>query len=80
MTFKLETLRLRGDTPGTVVELPFYRIGPSDAPEKVYLQAALHADEQPGTMLLHRTPYFPHSSARFRIMLSMPAFAAPTCT
>ncbi|HZY49912.1 MAG TPA: succinylglutamate desuccinylase/aspartoacylase family protein, partial [Devosia sp.] len=53
MSFKLETLRLRGDTPGTIVELPFYRIGPADAPEKVYLQAALHADEQPGTMLLH---------------------------
>jgi len=53
MTFKLETLRLRGDTPATATELPFYRIGPAGAPEKVYLQAALHADEQPGTMLLH---------------------------
>jgi len=53
MTFRLETLRLHGDTPGTTIELPFYRIGPSDAPEKVYLQAALHADEQPGTMALH---------------------------
>jgi uncharacterized protein len=53
MTFQLQTLKLRGDTPGVSVELPFYRIGPADAPEKVYLQAALHADEQPGTMLLH---------------------------
>ncbi len=53
MSVKLETLRLRGDTPGTIVELPFYRIGPADAPEKVYLQAALHADEQPGMMALH---------------------------
>jgi len=53
MSFKLETLRLRADTPGLTLELPFYRIGPPDAPEKVYLQAALHADEQPGTMLLH---------------------------
>jgi len=53
MTFQLHVLRLKGDTPGVVVELPFYRIGPADAPEKVYLQAALHADEQPGTMLLH---------------------------
>ena len=53
MSFKLETLRLRGDTPATTTELPFYRIGPADAPEKVYLQAALHADEQPGTMVLH---------------------------
>ena len=53
MTVQLHVLRLKGDTPGTTVELPFYRIGPADAPEKVYLQAALHADEQPGTMLLH---------------------------
>ena len=30
MSFKLETLRLRGDTPGTIVELPFYRIGPAE--------------------------------------------------
>ncbi|MBN9307637.1 MAG: succinylglutamate desuccinylase [Devosia sp. 67-54] len=53
MTFHLHVLKLRGDTPGLTAELPFYRIGPPDAPEKVYLQAALHADEQPGTMLLH---------------------------
>jgi len=53
MVFRREHLMLRGDTPGTTVELPFYRIGPSTAPEKVYLQAALHADEQPGTMVLH---------------------------
>ena len=53
MTFQLHTLKLKGDTPGVTTELPFYRIGPADAPEKVYLQAALHADEQPGTMLLH---------------------------
>ena len=53
MTFQLHVLKLKGDTPGIAVELPFYRVGPADAPEKVYLQAALHADEQPGTMLLH---------------------------
>ncbi len=53
MSFQLQVLKLRGDTPGTVTELPFYRIGPAEAPEKVYIQAALHADEQPGTMLLH---------------------------
>jgi uncharacterized protein len=53
MSFKRDSLMLRGDTPGGTIELPFYRIGPATAPEKVYLQAALHADEQPGTMLLH---------------------------
>ena len=53
MTFQLHVLKLKGATPGVTTELPFYRIGPADAAEKVYLQAALHADEQPGTMLLH---------------------------
>jgi predicted deacylase len=53
MSFKRDALLLKGDTPGSTIELPFYRIGPASAPEKVYLQAALHADEQPGTMLLH---------------------------
>jgi predicted deacylase len=53
MAFLRDTLKLAGDTPGTATELSFYRIGPPDAAEKVYLQAALHADEQPGTMVLH---------------------------
>lgn len=53
MAFLRDTLRLPGDTPGTATELSYYRIGPPDADEKVYLQAALHADEQPGTMVLH---------------------------
>lgn len=53
MAFERKTQGFRGDTPGTATELTFYRIGPADAPEKVYLQAALHADEQPGTMALH---------------------------
>jgi len=53
MTFQRDTRALAGDTPGTTTELSFYRIGPPEAPEKVYLQAALHADEQPGTMVLH---------------------------
>lgn len=53
MSLVLHALALAGDTPGQTTTLPFYRIGPADAPEKVYLQAALHADEQPGTMLLH---------------------------
>ncbi|HZY67475.1 MAG TPA: succinylglutamate desuccinylase/aspartoacylase family protein [Devosia sp.] len=53
MAFTLDALRLAGDTPGTIVELPVYRVGPDSADRKVYLQAALHADEQPGTMVLH---------------------------
>jgi predicted deacylase len=53
MAFELKTMRLYGDAPGTGTELAWYVIGPADAPEKVHLQAALHADEHPGTMLLH---------------------------
>lgn len=53
MSFERKTVPLRGDTPGTTTEFTYYVIGPDDAPEKVHLQAALHADEHPGTMLLH---------------------------
>ncbi len=53
MSFERKVVPLRGDTPGSVTEFTYYVIGPKDAPEKVHLQAALHADEHPGTMLLH---------------------------
>lgn len=49
---KIEKL-LVGDTPGKTTQLVYYRIGPQDAARKVYLQAALHADEQPGILILH---------------------------
>lgn len=53
MTFDLHRTALAGDTPGAATDLYWYTIGPSDAPTRVHLQAALHADEQPGTMALH---------------------------
>ena len=53
MTFELLRLPLPLDAPGTSAELAWYRLGPPDAKAKVYLQAALHADELPGTMVLH---------------------------
>ena len=53
MAFQRKTVTLPGDAPGSAVELNFFHVGPADAPEKVYLQAALHADEHPGTMVLH---------------------------
>jgi predicted deacylase len=53
MSFERKSVALRSDTPGTVTEFTWYAIGPADAPEKVHLQAALHADEHPGTMVLH---------------------------
>ncbi|MDB5622984.1 MAG: succinylglutamate desuccinylase [Devosia sp.] len=53
MTFELHRTLLDGDVPGTSTELFWYTAGPEDAPYSVHLQAALHADEQPGTMALH---------------------------
>ena len=53
MTFERKVVQLRGDTPGTASTFTYYVMGPEDAPEKVHLQAALHADEHPGTMVLH---------------------------
>jgi predicted deacylase len=53
MSFEKISKTLLGDTPGRSTELNYFRIGPLDAPRKVYLQAALHADEQPGIMVLH---------------------------
>ena len=53
MAFERRTTRLGGGAPGTTTELTWYVVGPPDAPEKVHLQAALHADELTGTMVLH---------------------------
>lgn len=53
MTFQLHHADLAGDTPGTTTRLYWYTAGPDDAPTRVHMQAALHADEQPGTMALH---------------------------
>ena len=46
MSFHKISKLLVGDTPGRSTELNYYRIGPAGAAKKVYLQAALHADEQ----------------------------------
>jgi predicted deacylase len=53
MTFTQHHLDIAGDAPGQTTTLYWYTAGPEDAPTKVYMQAALHADEQPGTMALH---------------------------
>ena len=53
MSFVRISKTLTGDSPGRSTELNYFRIGPEDAVKKVYLQAALHADEQPGIMVLH---------------------------
>ncbi len=53
MSFARISKVLSGDSPGKTTELNYFRIGPQHAEKKVYLQAALHADEQPGIMVLH---------------------------
>lgn len=53
MTFQLHQTTLAADTPGAATTLYWYTIGPDDAETRIHLQAALHADEQPGTMALH---------------------------
>jgi predicted deacylase len=75
VSFERKTVLLQGDTPGQTTEFTYYKIGPKDAPEKVHLQAALHADEQPGTMVLHHLlPKLRHADeqnllrARFTVM------------
>ncbi|WP_276119357.1 M14 family zinc carboxypeptidase [Pararhizobium qamdonense] len=45
---------IKGDTPGVEWRLPVIRFKGSDAKApKIYIQAALHANELPGTALLH---------------------------
>ena len=58
MSFNKISRQLVGDTPGRTTELNYFRIGPADADKKVYLQAALHADEQPGILILHHLLQF----------------------
>ncbi len=53
MAFERISTRIDADAPGTTAELTLFRIGPADAPVKIYMQAALHADEQPGIMAIH---------------------------
>jgi len=75
MAFERKTVLLSGDTPGETTEFTYYVVGPANAPEKVHLQAALHADEHPGTMVLHHLlPRLRHADernltrARFTVM------------
>ncbi|UYO01150.1 MAG: succinylglutamate desuccinylase/aspartoacylase family protein [Devosia sp.] len=53
MSFQHHTTTLTGDAPGHSTTLHWFTAGPADGVKKVHLQAALHADEQPGTMVLH---------------------------
>lgn len=53
MPFRSERLPLLTASPGSARYLSVYRFGNPGARPKVYLQAALHADETPGLLVQH---------------------------
>ncbi len=53
-TRKIETVRLPSASPGTSRQLDFIHYGRPEQGPKAYLQAALHADEIPGLLVLHK--------------------------
>ena len=66
---------LSGDSPGKSLQLNGFRLGPRDAGRKVYLQAALHADEQPGILLLsHLVPLLQAAEQRGQLTASFTIF------
>ncbi len=48
-----ESVELPGGAPGTRQKLRFIHYGDEQARPKIYIQAALHADEIPGLLVLH---------------------------
>jgi uncharacterized protein len=66
MTF--EEYPLGGDSPGTTRVVSLYRYGTKGARPKVYIQAALHADEMPGVLVIqHLLPLLDAAEAAGRI-------------
>jgi uncharacterized protein len=66
MTF--EEYPLGGDSPGTRRVVALYRFGTKDARPKVYIQAALHADEMPGVIVIqHLLPLLDAAEAAGQI-------------
>lgn len=53
MPARSDRLPLLSASPGTARELVVHRFGQAAARPKIYLQAALHADETPGLLVLH---------------------------
>ena len=53
MAIKTKTVQLPSMTPGTHRTVSVLSFGKSGARPKVYMQAAIHANEMPGTMALH---------------------------
>ena len=49
----LHTIPIPSDTPGLSCALQYYRFGDQGKGAKIFMQAGLHADEQPGMLILH---------------------------
>ena len=59
MAHRIETMPLMSPGPGSERDLVVHRFGKEGARPKFYLQAALHADELPGSLVLnHMLPWF----------------------
>jgi uncharacterized protein len=53
MPARINSIKLPSMTPGSHKQIQWLRFGKADARPKVYMQAAIHANEMPGTMALH---------------------------
>jgi len=53
MAVQKSSITLPSMTPGTQRSIPVLRFGKAGARPKVYMQAAIHANEMPGTMAMH---------------------------
>ena len=53
MPAKINSIELPSMTPGSHKQVQWLRFGKTGASPKVYIQAAIHANEMPGTMALH---------------------------
>ena len=53
MAIKKSSIQLPSMTPGTQRSISVLRFGKAGARPKVYMQAAIHANEMPGTMAMH---------------------------
>ena len=49
----LNAITIPSDTPGLSCALQYYRYGDQGKGPKIFMQAGLHADEQPGMLILH---------------------------
>ena len=77
----IQDIKLEGDFQGTDFNLRVFRFGERRAgAPKIYMHAALHADEPPGMLILHhllpRLPYHSLPEAHRRLSAALPETSA----